>query len=99
MPVETGRAPSLQFSPAVTRCKCGSGVNLWTGEKLANTLRHIPNHPDYNPNFHQLLHVSFKVAAEYGAEYTNSLIKNKEIIGQQVLENILERHIKVLSLH
>ena len=71
-------------------------VNLWTGEKLANTLRHIPNHPDYNPNFRQLLHVSFKVAAEYGSEFTDALVKNKEIIGQQVMENILERHIKIL---
>ena len=73
-------------------------VNLWTGEKLANTLRHIPHHPDYNPNFRQLLHVSFKVAAEYGSEFTDALVKNKEIIGQQVMENILERHIKILHL-
>jgi hypothetical protein len=33
-------------------------VNSWTGEKFANTLRHIPGHPDYNPNFRQLIHVA-----------------------------------------
>jgi len=69
-------------------------VERWTGEKLANTLRHIPGHPDYNPNFRQLVHVSFKVAAEYGAVYTGALETHKEIIEQQVIENIYDRHIK-----
>ena len=69
-------------------------VERWTGSKLANTLRHIPDNPDYNRDFRQLVHVSFKVAAEYGSEYTNALITHKEIVGQQVIENILERHIK-----
>ena len=71
-------------------------VERWTGEKLANTLRHIPGHPDYDPNFRQLVHVSFKVAAEYGIEYTGALEKHKEIVGLQVTENIYERHIKRL---
>ncbi len=35
-------------------------VKKWSGEKFANTLRHIPNHPDYNLNFRQLLHVAYK---------------------------------------
>ena len=69
-------------------------VERWTGSKLANTLRHIPDNPDYNRDFRQLVHVSFKVAAEYGSEYTNALVTHKEIVGQQVIENILERHIK-----
>ena len=69
-------------------------VERWTGEKLANTLRHIPGHPDYNPSFRQLIHVGFKVAAEYGTEYTSTLEAHREVIGQQVVENICERHIK-----
>ena len=32
-------------------------VDNWTGEKFANTLRHIPGHPGYNPDFRQLIHV------------------------------------------
>ncbi|MDR1672076.1 MAG: tagaturonate epimerase family protein [Bacteroidales bacterium] len=71
-------------------------VERWTGEKLAGTLRHIPGHPDYNPNFRQLIHVGYKVAAEYGKEYTGALEKNKEIVAQQVIENIYGRHIKRL---
>ena len=68
-------------------------VDSWTGEKLADTLRHIPGHPDYNPNFRQLIHVGYKVAAEYGTEYTGTLQAHKEIVGQQVYDNIVSRHI------
>ena len=71
-------------------------VERWTGEKLANTLRHIPGHPNYNPHFRQLIHVGYKVAAEYGAVYTATLEMHKEIVGQQVIENIYDRHIKRL---
>ena len=68
-------------------------IERWTGEKFADTLRHIPGHPDYNPNFRQLIHVGYKVAAEYGAEFTGALKTHKEIVGQQVYENIYNRHI------
>ena len=71
-------------------------VERWTGEKLANTLRHIPGHTDYNPNFRQLIHVGYKVAAEYGSIYTGALETHKDIVGQQVIENIYDRHIKRL---
>ena len=74
----------------------GKDVERWTGEKLANTLRHIPGHADYNPNFRQLIHVGYKVAAEYGAIFTDSLKMHKEVVGRQVLENLYDRHIKRL---
>ena len=71
-------------------------VNTWTSEKYANTLRHIPGHPDYNPNFRQLVHVAYKVAAEMGDKYTTLLEKYSEVIGNCVEENIYERHLKRL---
>lgn len=71
-------------------------VNGWSSEKFANTLRHIPGHPDYNPNFRQLIHVAFKVAAEMGTDYTQLLEKYAEIIGACVEENIYDRHLKRL---
>ena len=71
-------------------------VANWTGEKLANTLRHIPCHPDYDPNFRQLIHVSFKVAAEFGNDYLKALKAHKEIVGKQVTRNIYDRHIRRL---
>jgi hypothetical protein len=68
----------------------------WSGRKLADTLRHIPGHPDYNPHFRQLIHVGYKVAAEYGEEFTHALESHRQIVGRQVAENICERHIKRL---
>ena len=71
-------------------------VNSWSGEKYANTLRHIPGHPDYNHNFRQLIHVAYKVASEMGKAYTDLLEKYPEVIGSCVEENIYERHLKRL---
>jgi hypothetical protein len=71
-------------------------VNTWTSEKYANTLRHIPGHPDYNANFRQLIHVAYKVASEMGDTYTGMLEKYADIIGGCVEENIYDRHLKRL---
>jgi hypothetical protein len=70
-----------------------SDVDNWNGEKFANSLRHIPGHLNYNPNLRQLLHVSYKIAAEYGQEYIDLIKKNSETVGKQVIENIYNRHI------
>ena len=68
-------------------------VGAWSSEKYANTLRHIPEHPDYNPHFRQLIHVGYKIAAEMEERYTNLLKQHSPIIGQCVEENIYDRHI------
>ncbi len=71
-------------------------VNSWSSEKYANTLRHIPGHPDYNPNFRQLIHVAYKVAFEMGDKYISMIEKHADVIAQCVEENIYERHMKRL---
>ncbi len=71
-------------------------VASWSSEKFANTLRHIPGHPDYNPNFRQLIHVGYKVASEMGSGYTDLLKKYSDVIGTCVEENIYDRHLKRL---
>ena len=68
----------------------------WDSEKFANTLRHIPGHPDYNPNFRQLFHVGYKIASEMGSRYTDLLKEHKDVVGSCVEENIYERHLKRL---
>ena len=68
-------------------------VNLWSSYKFVNTLRHIPTHPDYNPDFRQLIHVGYKIAVEHINAYYNFLEEYPDIIGQQVYENIYERHL------
>ena len=71
-------------------------VNAWTSEQYQNALRHIPEHPEYNSNFRQLIHVAYAVAAELGKEYTDLLVKYEDIVGGCVEENIYERHLKRL---
>lgn len=71
-------------------------VKGWSGEKFANTLRHIPGHPDYNPNFRQLIHVAYAVAAKMGSEYADLLVRYADVIGACVEENIYDRHLKRL---
>lgn len=71
-------------------------VDQWGSEKFANTLRHIPGHPDYNPNFRQLIHVGYKIAAENGLEYTGLLEKHHDLVGSCVEENLFDRHLKRL---
>ncbi len=71
-------------------------VEAWSGEHFANVLRHIPDHPDYNPSIRQLIHVGYKVAAEYGEDYIQLLKQHEGIVAEQVTENIFERHIRRL---
>jgi len=66
----------------------------WGNDKFASSIRHNPDHPDYNPHMRQLLHVAYKVAVEYGILFTDALKENAGIIGEQVTENLYERHIK-----
>ena len=71
-------------------------VNKWGGQKFAESLRHVQSNPNYNPDFRQLIHVAFKMAADMGNVYTGALEKYADIIGKQVTENLWERHIKLL---
>lgn len=73
-------------------------VQTWSGQQLANALRHIPGHPEYNPNARQLIHVAFKLAAAEGQKYLDLLEQHSEIVGRQVTENLFERHIKRIFL-
>ncbi|HSV88582.1 MAG TPA: tagaturonate epimerase family protein, partial [Bacteroidales bacterium] len=73
-------------------------VQTWNGQQLANALRHIPGHPEYNPNARQLIHVAFKLAAAEGQKYLDLLAQHSEIVGRQVTENLFERHIKRIFL-
>lgn len=70
----------------------------WSGEKFANTLRHNQQHPDFNPDFRQMLHVAYKVAGEKGERYYAALKKYSEIVAANVTQNLYDRHIVPLFL-
>jgi hypothetical protein len=69
-------------------------VAAWDSKKFVQILRHDSKCPDYNPQFRQLLHVSFKLAAKMGSRYTGALVANQSIIERNVKENLWERHIQ-----
>jgi hypothetical protein len=69
-------------------------VAKWDSVKYANTLRHDLQCKDYNPNFRQLIHVGYKIAAKMGGRYISALEKFEDTIAQTVTENIYDRHIK-----
>lgn len=71
-------------------------VEGWSSEKFASSLRHIPEHENYNSSFRQLIHVGYKIASSYGEKYTDALKSNKLLVGEQITKNIFERHIKRL---
>ena len=71
-------------------------VDQWDGERFANTLRHIPGHPDYHAGFRQLIHVGYKVAAEMENDFLAMLRQHSVIVGEQVMINIYDRHIQRL---
>jgi len=70
-----------------------SEVSGWSGKKIADSLRHVPGNPDYNPNMRQLIHVAYKLAALKMDEYFRLLQSNEETVSECVFENIYDRHI------
>ena len=70
-------------------------VDGWDAQTFAKTLRHDEAEPLYNPSFRQLIHVSFKVAAELRDEYIPALERSAAVIGREIEANIGERHVKL----
>lgn len=68
-------------------------IRSWSGDEYARALRHNQKDNLYNPDFRQLVHVSYKIAAELGDEYYDALKRNSGVIAGQVGENILSRHV------
>lgn len=83
---------------APDRLPSAEEVSSWSAEKLANTVRHDQQHPDFNPDFRQLLHVAYKVAGENGHRYYAALKKYKDIVASHVTGNLYDRHIVPLFL-
>jgi len=73
-------------------------VNHWNNTKFTETLRHDLKNPNYNPEFRQLLHVAYKVAAEFGDRFLRLVKINEEVIGKLVTENIYFKHIKPIFI-
>jgi hypothetical protein len=73
-------------------------VDSWNGLQLGATIRHDQNSPYYDPNIRQLLHVGYKIAAEYGNTYLTAVKKHGKIIEKHVCDNLFDRHLTPLFL-
>lgn len=69
-------------------------VLTWNSARFANTLIHEQSCRDYNPHFRQLIHISYKVAAEMGREFTDALEYYRDPIEEQVYTNLIDRHLR-----
>ena len=68
-------------------------VKTWSVEKFANSLINNKNNPDYNPHLRQFIHISYKIAAEYGSRFIDALEENSNIINKRVTDNIFKNHL------
>ena len=84
-------ATVIDINPA--KLPTAAQIAAWSGQEYASALRHNQQDPLYNPDFRQLVHVSYKIAAEFGDEFYAALKRNAQVVAEQVKENILDRHI------
>jgi len=80
------------------RLPCPDEVRGWSAEQFARALRHDRTNAAFNPDFRQLLHIAFRIAAEMGQRYLSLVERHSGVIGRNVTENLLERHIRPLFL-
>ncbi len=73
-------------------------VASWNAAEFVSRLRHDQSNRDYSVDLRQLVHVSFKLAAEMGDEFRGALASAREIAGKCVTDNLFERHIRPLFL-
>lgn len=76
------------------RLPSAEDVAGWNGERFAAALRHDAKCPEYDVNFRQFLHVSFKIAGECNGTYTAALEACASTITPNVRNNLLERHLR-----
>ncbi len=65
----------------------------WSGDEFADALIHVPGKKACNPAMRQLVHVSYKLAAQRIEEYNSLLESNKDILEERVFDNIYNKHI------
>jgi hypothetical protein len=73
-------------------------ISTWNSARFSDALTHNQVCSCYNPDFRQLMHVGYKIAAELGNEFSEALVKYRNIISENVKYNILERHLKPLFI-
>jgi hypothetical protein len=73
-------------------------VDAFSAQDYVETLEHNQACKRFNIHFRQMLHISFKLAAEKQPQYLALLKSNRASIESHVTDNILKRHIEPLFL-
>ena len=81
-----------------TKLPSAPEVASWSARQYVSALRHDQSNPEFNPNVRQLLHVGYKIAAQMGDRYLNTLDTCEESISKNVTENLYARHMRPLFL-
>ncbi len=76
----------------VARLPSAETVNGWSSAEYVAALNHDPAHPRFDVGFRQFMHVSFRIAAEMGARFTDALAAHRAVIARRVRDNLLARH-------
>jgi hypothetical protein len=71
-------------------------VDGWSAEAYVAALEHDQRCPRFNLNFRQMVHISFRLAAEKRAQYLDLLRAHRARIEAHVFDNLLQRHIEPL---
>lgn len=70
----------------------------WSGDRIAAAITHNPSNPAFNSSLRQVMHVSFKIAAQQGQPYLDALEAARTEISEGVTFNLWERHIHPLFI-
>jgi hypothetical protein len=73
-------------------------VDAWPGHRLVEALEHDPRRPGFDRNLRQLVHISFRIAAEQRDRYQGLLRAHRPAIANRVCHNLLKRHMEPLFL-
>lgn len=71
-------------------------VRAWSPDRYLAALVHDQTCPQYDPQFRQFIHVSFKIAAEIGTPFLDALKTHRKIVARRVKDNLLKKHIEPL---
>jgi tagaturonate epimerase len=73
-------------------------VDAFSAQDYVEALQHNQACPRFNIHFRQMVHISFRLAAEKQAQYLELLKTNRASIETHVTNNLLKRHIEPLFL-
>jgi tagaturonate epimerase len=71
-------------------------VARWNSEQFLAAVVHEPGDDRGNPSMRQLLHVGYKVAAQWGGAFRRAVLAQEDLIGRRVTDNLYRKHMQPL---